>query len=118
MGRCDCDLTGTALPESVEKALEERGGAERLLIELPDPAHMEREVEFHKAMADVNRLRIMHILDKAECCPCVLTRMTGMSDSRLSYHLSKLERQGLVEHYREQNWRVYRITELGRASLI
>ncbi len=107
-----------SVPDSVKESLERVGGADSVLDMLPSDEHIAREVDFYKAISDANRLKILHILAITECCPCVLKQMMDMADSKLSYHLSKLEDNGLVESYREQNWRVYRITELGRSSLI
>lgn len=98
--------------------MQRMGGPDSVLKKLPPDEHIAREVDFYKAISDAKRLKILHILALTESCPCVLKQMMGMADSKLSYHLSKLEENGLVESYREQNWRVYRITELGRSSLI
>lgn len=118
MGKCDCDFEDMSLPESVGESLRRRGGIEGLVSDLPDQDSIIREVNLHKALSDPNRLKLLHMLAISECCPCVLKRALGLADSKLSYHLSKLESQGLVEFYREQNWRIYRITEFGRSNLI
>lgn len=113
MNKRKYDLSGISIPASVETSLMRIGGVEEILKTIPDDAHLQQEVEFHKALADTNRLKILHILAKTDCCPCVLKTMTGLTDSKLSYHLSKLEKYGMVEHFRDQNWRIYRITSLG-----
>lgn len=118
MGRCECDLDDMSVPENVESSLRRRGGMDGVVQALPSDDHIKKEVDLHKAMSDPNRIKILHILSLSECCPCVLKQMMGLADSKLSYHLSKLEGHGLVESYRQHNWRIYRITELGASCLI
>jgi len=105
------------LPEDVRKGILKIGGMDELERKFPDDAIMIREAEFHQALADPIRLRILRALDKLDLCPCLLKDITSVSDSKLSYHLSILEDNELIVQRRHQNWRIYSITAKGRQSL-
>lgn len=49
-----------------------------------------------KALADPNRLRILHLLDGRTLCVCDLEAVLGLEQSNLSRHLAKLRQAGLV----------------------
>ncbi|MGE4274715.1 MAG: ArsR/SmtB family transcription factor [Candidatus Methanomethylophilaceae archaeon] len=107
-------LEGLAVPEVILQTISERGGMEGLLHSIPGDEELQKEAEVHKALSDPIRLRIMHALEHTELCPCILKEVAAVTDSRLSYHLSKLEESGLIGFDREKNWRLYRLTEVGR----
>jgi DNA-binding transcriptional ArsR family regulator len=102
------------VPDAVLESIRSQGGVEALLQSIPGDRELQREAMLHKALSDPARLRIMHALLHSDLCPCVLKEVHPMADSRLSYHLSKLEEAELVEFDRDKNWRVYRLTERGR----
>lgn len=68
-------------------------------------------------MADHTRLRILWALSNMDLCPCVLTVIAGVSDSKLSYHLKVLESARLIKSRRTRSWRIYSITEEGERAL-
>jgi DNA-binding transcriptional ArsR family regulator len=49
-----------------------------------------------KALADPNRLRILHLLGTRTLCVCDLEEVLGLQQSNLSRHLAKLKQAGLV----------------------
>lgn len=49
-----------------------------------------------KALADPNRLRILHLLGDQTLCVCDLEEILGLQQSNLSRHLAKLKQAGLV----------------------
>jgi DNA-binding transcriptional ArsR family regulator len=59
------------------------------------------------AKADPVRLRILEALSVSDLCPCLLREITGVTDSKLSYHLRILENAGLARSRRSRNWRIY-----------
>ena len=73
--------------------------------------------ERHQALSDPVRLRVLWALSKADLCPCILKQITELSDSKLSYHLSVLEKSGLISSRRTRNWMIYSITPLGSDAL-
>lgn len=110
-------LDGLAIPNVILESIQSHGGIGALLKSIPSAQSLQQEVLMHKALSDPARLRIMHALLHSDLCPCVLKEIEPMADSRLSYHLSKLEEAGLVEYDRDKNWRVYRLTHNGRCVM-
>lgn len=105
------------LPQEVVDGLRKTGGLEGLRSGLPDDASIKALAERHQALSDPVRLSILYLLKGSELCPCVLKELTGLSDSKLSYHLSILEKAGMIVWRQSKNWRVYSLTDLGRASV-
>ena len=108
---------GCSLPKEVAEGLQEAGGREGLLARVPDKGSLKELSDRHQALSDPVRLLIVHLLGVSELCPCVLKDLTGLTDSKLSYHLSILEKARLVAWRQNKNWRVYRLTDLGRSYL-
>jgi len=106
-------LEGLDLPPIVEIGLGKSGGFRKVVSTIPDQTCLAGRARTHLVLSDPTRLRILFALAASEMCPCVLKRIARVSDSRLSYHLSKLESAGLVSSRKTQNWRVYSITAKG-----
>lgn len=102
------------LPDEVEETLRERGGLDAIRSAVPDRQELEGEARIFQALAEPIRLQIVHTLSVCDLCPCVLTEITGLSDSRLSYHLNVLEQAGLIRSVPQKRWRIYVLTPLGR----
>lgn len=94
-----------------------KGGLKKLVQRLPDKARMRTAASRHQALSDGIRLRVLWALSEVDLCPCALKQVTGLSDSRLSYHLRILEESGLISSRRTKNWVIYSITKLGSRSL-
>lgn len=105
------------MPKEVAEGLREAGGRDGLLSRVPDKGTIKDISDRHQALSDPVRLLIVHLLGKSELCPCVLKDLTGLTDSKLSYHLSILEKAKLVVWRQNKNWRVYRLTDMGRSYL-
>jgi ArsR family transcriptional regulator len=106
-----------SLPREVADGLREAGGREGLLSRIPDKGALKELADLHQALSDPVRLQIVHLLGASELCPCVLKDLTGLTDSKLSYHLSILEKAKLAVWRQNKNWRVYRLTDQGRSYL-
>jgi len=106
-----------SLPEEVAEAIEEMGGLGKLECSIPDVKEIAAEANLHHILSDKTRLTILYSIGCCDMCPCVLKEYLTISDSRLSYHLAILEENGLVTSYPKKNWRIFRITELGKAAL-
>ncbi len=100
------------IPEKVEKELKSKGGLDRLLERIKDE-DMEKKSKLHKALSNKLRLKILALLKQQDLCVCLLKRMLDIEDSKLSYHLSVLKKEGLIEGKREASFVIYRITEKG-----
>lgn len=70
---------------------------------------MERYVTFFAALADENRLRLLHLMRDGEICVCYLQGALKTNQPKISRHLAYLRRAGLVEARREGKWMYYSI---------
>jgi len=105
------------LPREVTDGLAQMGGYKQLLAVIPKTGILQSISQYHHAMSDPIRLRILWALSVSELCPCLLKKVANVSDSKLSYHLRLLEKAELISSRRAKNWRIYSITEDGLASL-
>lgn len=65
-----------------------------------------------KALSDQLRLKIMYELNqKGQICVCELSEMTGLSQSKLSYHLKILLDVKLIAREKIGTWHYYRLNE-------
>lgn len=72
---------------------------------------MEDQVALLAALAEPTRLGALCILwDGGEHCVCELMRRLGVSQSRMSRHMSALKGVGLVIDRRDAQWVRYRLS--------
>jgi ArsR family transcriptional regulator len=64
-----------------------------------------------QALADGTRLRILGLLASGEVCVCQIHAALGLSQPKVSRHLSYLRRAGLVATRREGLWVHYRLSQ-------
>ena len=69
-------------------------------------------VQFYAALADENRLRLLHLLKDGELCVCYLQEVLQTNQPRISRHLAYLRNAGLVEARRDGKWMHYRLSQL------
>lgn len=61
-----------------------------------------------KALADLNRLRVMWLLnEKKELCVCQITEVLGLATPTVSKHMAILHNAGLVNSRKESRWVYY-----------
>ena len=77
-----------------------------------------KSVKIFKALSDPNRIVILKTLKIIHSCACMLKEVTGLPDSRLSYHLTILKKAGLISGNKEKNWIIYTLTEKGDQILL
>lgn len=100
------------IPDEIEEELEERGGIAQLLGKIDD-LDIEERTKVHKALSNQVRLKILALLEEQNLCVCLLKEILEIKDSKLSYHLSVLKDEDLIEGERDANFMIYRITEKG-----
>lgn len=66
-------------------------------------------LEFFKALADGNRLRIVGLLAQREYTVEHIAELLGLSASTVSHHLAKLRKSGLVSARSESYYNIYRL---------
>ncbi len=101
------------IPNDVEQDLEDGGGIDELLKKIEDE-EIEEESQIYKALSNKLRLKILALLNEQDLCVCLLKDMLEIKDSKLSYHLSVLKEEDLIEGERDANFVIYRIKEKGK----
>src|SRR6266513_5204760 len=66
-----------------------------------------------KTLSDPTRLRLLNLLACGETCVCELTGTLRMVQPKVSRHLARLKRAGLVEPRRNGKWTHYRWAQHG-----
>ncbi|MFO7895750.1 MAG: metalloregulator ArsR/SmtB family transcription factor [Candidatus Cloacimonadales bacterium] len=65
-------------------------------------------LKIFKALADLNRLRILNILARRELCVCEIEVILNLSQTNVSRHLAKLREAELIEAYKDAQWVHYK----------
>jgi len=66
-------------------------------------------VIFSKALADVTRWRIVHLVMEEALCVCELAEILGMPQSSVSSHVQVIRKAGLLESEKCEKWTYFRI---------
>ena len=66
-----------------------------------------------KTLSDPTRLRLLNLLAGGETCVCELTNTLGVVQPKVSRHLARLKRAGLVDARRSGKWIHYRWAQHG-----
>jgi hypothetical protein len=74
-------------------------------------------LQFFKALADENRLKLLGILANRECSVEELAELLRLKAPTVSHHLTKLRELGLVEMRADGNTHLYRLNAEGLRSL-
>lgn len=75
------------------------------------------DVKLIKALADENRLAILHALQEGEKCGCVLLEELRVSQPTLSHHMKILCDAGIVDSCKDGKWMHYSISLEGSRQL-
>jgi ArsR family transcriptional regulator, arsenate/arsenite/antimonite-responsive transcriptional repressor len=100
------------VPDSLKNQFNQMGTTTGIVSRLPQE-HLETLLRSFKALSDRSRLKIFGMLTVIPSCACMLKEATGLSDSRLSYHISILREAGLIHGKKEKNWIIYSLTVEG-----
>lgn len=68
---------------------------------------MDKLLDFFGIVADETRLRIIGLLNQKELCVCEMCEILGLSQPKVSRHLSKLRDAGIVIDSRQGQWVFY-----------
>jgi len=66
-----------------------------------------------KTLSDPTRLRLLNLLAEGETCVCELTDTLRVVQPKVSRHLARLKRAGLVDARRDGKWMHYRWAQPG-----
>jgi ArsR family transcriptional regulator len=73
---------------------------------------MKKLVMFYAALADENRLRLLHLMQEGEICVCHLQQVLQTNQPKISRHLAYLRRADLVTARHDGRWTHYRLKNL------
>ena len=102
------------IPDRIIEEIARFGGIEGILAGIPNQNKLSSLASSHEVLSSVIRIRLLLGLKKGELCVCVLKRITSCPDTRLSYHLSRLKKAGLVSSRRQKSFLKYSLTKSGR----
>ncbi|MEM3341783.1 MAG: metalloregulator ArsR/SmtB family transcription factor [Thermoplasmata archaeon] len=105
------------MPADVAEGLERIGGEEGLKKMIPNPLFMTMASSLFKALSDPVRVEILYLTSIHPLVVTTIRNITGVGDSKLSYHLSIMNRAGLISRRTESNWIIYSISHKGRRFL-
>lgn len=105
------------IPAPIRRELEEHGGFSALADRIPALPLLEGQARIHHALADPLRLTILYLVRDQPLCVCVINRFMRLANSKLSYHLTILKENGLIEGENHGNWIIYSLTDTGRNYL-
>lgn len=60
-----------------------------------------------KALSDINRLKLLKLLEQGELCVCALVEAMAMRQSHVSFHLGVLKKAGFLNTRRCGKWQNY-----------
>ena len=72
---------------------------------------MKAALRVTKALADLQRVRILMMLSAGERCVCQIMEVLALAPSTVSKHLSILSAAGLVDFRKEGRWMYYRLPD-------
>ncbi|MDP2218077.1 MAG: metalloregulator ArsR/SmtB family transcription factor [Methanolobus sp.] len=102
------------IPEQISREIKLSGGIDKIIEKLPDENRIVKQSLIYDALSSPLRLKILSLLSIQPLCACIIQKITKTSPSKLSYHLSILTNNNLIEGKKEASWITYSITELGQ----
>lgn len=78
---------------------------------------LQQSTEICRLLADTSRLRLLTLLEAHELTAAELTEVTGLAQSRVSTHLARLKRAGLVRQRRAGGAALYNAADGGDSAL-
>jgi len=72
---------------------------------------LEWRVQFHKALSNPVRLRIVEFLTDGEQCQCNIFPEIGLSQSTVSAYLTQLVRTGILQVRRDGTRKLYSLSD-------
>ena len=72
---------------------------------------LEKFAKTLRVMAEPNRLKLLCLLSKDECCVCEVEKQLGLPQNLISHHLKVLRDAGLVTFKKEAQWKHYSVNE-------
>lgn len=78
----------------------------------------EDNARIFKALSDINRLKIVHMLAEDEKCACELLESFNFTQPTLSHHMKVLMECGLVNSRKKGTWNHYSLNNISANRLV
>ena len=62
-----------------------------------------------ESLSDPIRINILELMMSGEICVCDIVKVTGLSQSKISYHIKILKESGLISDRNEGRWVYYKL---------
>ena len=62
-----------------------------------------------ESLSDPIRINILELMMGGEICVCDIVKVTGLSQSKISYHIKILKDSGLISDRQEGRWVYYKL---------
>ena len=82
----------------------------RLVENIPSDQDLYQGAEQLKALSDVTRLKIVHLLREGELCVCEIMYALDKPQSTVSHHLNVLKNAGFIKWRKEGIWTHYQLS--------
>lgn len=81
------------------------------LAEQIDEEAIKKQSYALKALADLTRIKILHLLKSRPMCTCEITVALDLTEPNASHHLNLLERNGIVRPEKMGKWVIYKLQQ-------
>ena len=79
------------------------------MLEQLKSINSEQFVRIMESISDPIRINILELMMNGEICVCDIVKVTGLSQSKISYHIKILKDSGLITDRQEGRWVYYKL---------
>ena len=79
------------------------------MLEQLKKINSEQFVGIMESLSDPIRINILELMMNGEICVCDIVKITGLSQSKISYHIKILKDSGLISDRQEGRWVYYKL---------
>ena len=79
------------------------------MLEQLKKINSEQFIGVMESLSDPIRINILELMMGGEICVCDIVKVTGLSQSKISYHIKILKDSGLISDRQEGRWVYYKL---------
>ena len=79
-----------------------------ILLEQLKKINSKQFIGIMESLSDPIRINILELMMDGEICVCDIVKVTGLSQSKISYHIKILKDSGLISDRQEGRWVYYK----------
>ena len=79
------------------------------MLEQPKKIDSKQFIGVMESLSDPIRINILELMMSGEICVCDIVKVTGLSQSKISYHIKILKESGLISDRNEGRWVYYKL---------